>query len=82
MYEQLPIWLKVPTQQKTKLSMWLQNGSKITAKSSNSDAARSEAVSLLLIDECIDNQRVVIQEEGVESKITMEELFQKGVPIQ
>lgn len=57
MYEQLPQWLKVPTTQKNKLSMWLKNGSKITAKSSNSDAARSEAVSLLLVDEAafIDN---------------------------
>lgn len=57
MYEQLPAWLKVPTVQKNKLSMWLKNGSKITAKSSNSDAARSEAVSLLLVDEAafIDN---------------------------
>lgn len=57
MYDNLPNWLKVPTTQKNKLSMWLKNGSKITAKSSNTDAARSEAVSLLLVDECafIDN---------------------------
>lgn len=56
-YEQLPKWLQVPTAYKNKLSMGLKNGSKIEAKSSNSDAARSEAVSLLLVDECafIDN---------------------------
>ena len=57
MYENLPVWLKVPTTFKNKLSMGLKNGSKIEAKSSNSDAARSEAVSLLLVDEAafIDN---------------------------
>ena len=57
MYEQLPKWLRLPALEKNKLSLRLRNGSKITAKSSNADAARSEAVSLLLIDEAafIDN---------------------------
>ena len=57
MYENLPKWLQIPFQEKNKLSLRLTNGSKITAKSSNPDAARSEAVSLLLIDEAafIDN---------------------------
>ena len=56
-YEQLPKWLQVPYKSKNKLSMEFRNGSKIEAKSSNSDAARSEAVSLLLVDEAafIDN---------------------------
>tara|TARA_A100000172_G_C3040650_1_gene110300 strand:- start:494 stop:2068 length:1575 start_codon:yes stop_codon:yes gene_type:complete len=57
MYDQLPKWIKLPALEKNKLSLRLKNGSKITAKSSNADAARSEAVSLLLIDEAafIDN---------------------------
>ena len=57
MYDQLPKWLRLPALEKNKLSLRLRNGSKITAKSSNADAARSEAVSLLLIDEAafIDN---------------------------
>jgi len=57
MYDELPKWLKLPSVEKNKLSLRLKNGSKIQAKSSNSDAARSEAVSLLLIDEAafIDN---------------------------
>lgn len=56
-YDNLPKWLQIPTDYKNKLSMGLKNGSKIEAKSSNSDAARSEAVSLLLVDEAafIDN---------------------------
>ena len=57
MYDQLPKWLRLPAVEKNKLSLRLKNGSKITAKSSNTDAARSEAVSLLLIDEAafVDN---------------------------
>ena len=57
MYENLPSWLKIEDVENNKLSLKLKNGSKIQAKSSSTDAARSEAVSLLLIDEAafIDN---------------------------
>ena len=57
MYDQLPSWLRLKAVEKNKLSLRLKNGSRISAKSSNSDAARSEAVSLLIIDEAafIDN---------------------------
>lgn len=57
MYDELPKWLKLPHLEKNKLSLRLKNGSKVQAKSSSTDAARSEAVSLLLIDEAafIDN---------------------------
>lgn len=57
MYDQLPKWLQLPAVEKNKLSLRLKNGSKIQAKSSNTDSARSEAVSLLLIDEAafVDN---------------------------
>ncbi len=57
MYENLPKWLKMPTEENNKLSLVLKNGSRIRAASSNSDASRSEAVSLLIIDEAafIDN---------------------------
>jgi hypothetical protein len=57
MYDNLPSWLKVKSEENNKLALKLTNGSQIKAKSSNSDAARSEAVSLLLIDEAafIDN---------------------------
>jgi len=57
MWENLPSWLKVDSVENNKLSLRLSNGSKIQAKSSNADAARSEAVSLLIIDEAafIDN---------------------------
>lgn len=57
MYESLPKWMQIKHVEKNKLSLRLKNGSRIIAKSSNTDAARSEAVSLLLIDEAafIDN---------------------------
>ena len=57
MWENLPSWLKVDAVENNKLSLRFSNGSKIQAKSSNADAARSEAVSLLIVDEAafIDN---------------------------
>ena len=57
MYQNLPKWLRLKAVEDNKLSLRLTNGSRIKAASSNSDAARSEAVSLLLIDEAafIDN---------------------------
>ena len=51
MYENLPSWLKVPSDENNKLTLRLANGSQIKATSAASDAGRSEAVSLLLIDE-------------------------------
>ena len=57
MYENLPSWLKVDAAENNKLTLRLNNGSQIKATSASSDAGRSEAVSLLLIDEAafIDN---------------------------
>ena len=57
MYENLPSWLKVDAEENNKLTLRLTNGSQIKATSASSDAGRSEAVSLLLIDEAafIDN---------------------------
>jgi hypothetical protein len=57
MYNNLPSWLKVDNVENNKLSLRLKNGSRIQAKSSSPDAARSEAVSLLIVDEAafIDN---------------------------
>ena len=51
MYDNLPSWLKVAADENNKLSLRLSNGSIIKATSAASDAGRSEAVSLLLIDE-------------------------------
>lgn len=51
MYENLPKWLKLPAIENNKLSLKLSNGSQIKAVSAAGDSGRSEAVSLLVIDE-------------------------------
>jgi hypothetical protein len=63
MYDNLPSWLRgneKPTAN-NKLSLELENGSKIKAVSSAADSGRSEALSLLIIDEVafIDDNKVV-----------------------
>lgn len=56
-YQNLPAWLKIGSSEDNRLSLRLVNGSQIKAVSAAGDAARSEAVSLLIIDEAafIDN---------------------------
>jgi hypothetical protein len=51
MFDNLPSWLKIDTVENNRLSLRLSNGSQIKAVAASSDAGRSEAVSLLLIDE-------------------------------
>lgn len=51
MYDNLPSWLKEPYVENNKLNLKLSNGSQIKAESSAGDAGRSEAVSMLIIDE-------------------------------
>ena len=51
MYENLPSWLKTGTEEINKLSLRFTNGSQIKAIASNESAGRSEALSLLIIDE-------------------------------
>ena len=57
MHDNLPSWLKGQTEEDNKLSLRLKNGSQIKATSAAGDAGRSEALSLLVIDEAafIDN---------------------------
>ena len=51
MFENLPSWLKIPADENNKLTLRLSNGSQVKAVSAAGDAGRSEAVSLLIIDE-------------------------------
>ncbi len=57
MHQNLPSWLRGNTEEDNKLSLRLKNGSQIKATSAAGDAGRSEALSLLVIDEAafIDN---------------------------
>jgi hypothetical protein len=56
-YQNLPTWLRIGASEDNRLSLRLTNGSQIKAVSAAGDAGRSEAVSLLVIDEAafIDN---------------------------
>ena len=51
MYTNLPAWLKTKIEEDNKLSLRLANGSQIKAVASNESAGRSEALSLLILDE-------------------------------
>jgi len=50
-YDNLPTWMQMPVLEHNRLSLRLKNGSQIKAVSAATDSARSEAVSLLIIDE-------------------------------
>lgn len=51
MLDNLPSWLKVNTTERNKLSIRLTNGSQIKAVASTGTSGRSEALSLVIIDE-------------------------------
>ena len=51
MYDGLPAWLKTAIVENNKLSLIFKNGSQIKAIASNESAGRSEALSLLILDE-------------------------------
>jgi hypothetical protein len=51
MYQNLPSWVKTKLEEDNKLSLRFTNGSQIKAIASNESAGRSEALSLLILDE-------------------------------
>ena len=51
MYSNLPSWLKTKVDEDNKLSLRFMNGSQIKAVAATSEAGRSEALSLLILDE-------------------------------
>lgn len=50
-FENLPVWLQIPLTENNKLSLRFKNDSQIKALASDTTSGRSEAVSLLIIDE-------------------------------
>jgi hypothetical protein len=52
MHANLPVWLRGSCVEDNKLSMRFANGSQIKAIARSKDAGRSEALSLLILDEC------------------------------
>jgi len=61
MHQNLPVWLRGEILTDNKLSLQFTNGSQIKAVASSKDAGRSEALSLLILDECafIDNADII-----------------------
>ncbi len=61
MHKNLPSWLKVKCIEDNKLGQSYENGSVIVAGTSTGDSGRSEAASLLIVDECahIDNMNEI-----------------------
>ena len=51
MYQNLPSWLKTKIDEDNKLSLRFENGSQIKAVATSESAGRSEALSLLILDE-------------------------------
>ncbi|MBT6112808.1 MAG: hypothetical protein HOH03_04295, partial [Candidatus Marinimicrobia bacterium] len=51
MYENIPSWLKTSVDEDNKLSLRFKNGSQIKALSASPESGRSDAVSLLILDE-------------------------------
>ena len=51
MYAGLPSWLKTAVEEDNKLSLRFKNGSQIKAVAATAEAGRSEALSLLVLDE-------------------------------
>lgn len=52
MHQNLPVWLRGDCTEDNKLNLSFANGSQIKAIASSLDAGRSEALSLLILDEC------------------------------
>jgi phage terminase large subunit GpA-like protein len=67
-YDNLPDWMKkiAKSTSNNQLSLRLSNGSQIKAVSATGDAGRSEAVSLLVMDECVAGETEVT----IKNKIT------------
>lgn len=71
MYDSLPPWLVMPTLKEESVRyLNFSNGSRITAVPTGDDAGRSEAVSLLVVDECAHIDKFDYHWMGLWSTIT------------
>jgi len=66
----LPKWLLLPKFEPSKQSISFSNGSQIKAIPTSDDAGRSEALSLLIVDECVSGDTIV----DIRNKFTGEEM--------
>jgi len=76
--DNLPSWLRVQATEDNRLSLRLKNGSQVKSVSSSKDSARSGAISLLIMDECVSGDAMVSirnKTTGEIKKIKIEDLF-------
>ena len=81
MYDNLPVWMRnvAKITNNNKLELVLSNGSQIKAVSSKPDSARGSAVSLLILDECVDGETVVTiknRKTGIVENIKIKTLYE------
>ena len=57
--DNLPSWLRVEAVEDNRLSLRLKNGSQVKSVSSSKDSARSGAISLLIMDECVAGESLI-----------------------
>lgn len=77
-FDNLPVWLQSPCIENNQLSLRFKNGSQVKAVSSSKDAGRSEALSLLVIDECLSPTNTIYiknKETGDVSEISLGKLY-------
>jgi phage terminase large subunit-like protein len=58
-YEYLPHWLKCGVVEWNKMSVEFENGSKVVAAATSSDAIRGKSCNMLYIDECITKDNII-----------------------
>lgn len=78
MHANLPNWVKSGCTEDNKLSLKYSNGSQVKAISSGEDSGRSEALSLLILDECVDgntNIKIRNKNTGEIKEILIEDLM-------
>ena len=82
MHQGLPSWLKEPCEEDNRLSLRYKNGSQIKAVSTSRDAGRSEALSLLVLDESIffDTKiKIRNKKTGETEEISIEKLYGSNI---
>lgn len=78
MHANLPVWLRGNCVEDNKLSMRFSNGSQIKAVARSKDAGRSEALSLLILDECLGGEQTTYirdSQTGEVRLVKLEELY-------
>jgi len=79
-FDYLPSWLKIECVESNKLSLRFANGSQIKAESSATTSGRSEAGSLLILDECLRFSSYIYirsKKTGEVQKISIGDLYEQ-----